>query len=77
MEKKDLEKRLELLPQGGITTKTIKPDIATDDDHNIQCFRMNGGSDLTVGDHITVTGVIKNYAGVVEFENGCTYVKVD
>ena len=57
-------------------TVTIKVDGAADDDHNIQCFRLVGGEDLVVGDHITVTGLIKNYKGTVEFDAKCTYVKV-
>ena len=57
-------------------TVTIKVDGAKDDEHNIQCFRMVGGEDLAVGDHITVTGLIKNFKGTVEFDSKCTYVKV-
>ena len=40
----------------------------------IQCFRLTGeGADkITVGDTITVTGVIKNYKGTIEFDAGCT-----
>ena len=41
----------------------------------IQCFRLKGGEDLKVGDVITVTGIIKNYNGTVEFDKGCTYSK--
>ena len=41
----------------------------------IQCYRLVGGSDLAVGDVITVTGTIKNYKGTLEFDKGCTYIK--
>lgn len=46
-------------------------------DYAIQCFRMKGeGADkLAVGDVITVTGVIKNYKGTIEFDAGCTFTK--
>ena len=40
----------------------------------IMCFRLCGeGADtLAVGDKITVTGIIKNYNGTIEFDQGCT-----
>lgn len=66
----------------GNITVTIKFDCATDDDHNVQCFRMKGGKDLSVGDHIIVSGTIKNYKkdaetpAVIEFDSGCTYLKL-
>ena len=41
----------------------------------IQCFRLKGGSELVVGDVITVTGTLKNYKGTVEFDAKCTYSK--
>jgi hypothetical protein len=49
-------------------------------DKPIQCYRMKGtGADIiTVGDTITVTGIIKNYYGTIEFDSGCaleSYVK--
>ncbi len=44
-------------------------------DKAIQCFRLVGGEDLKVGDTITVTGVLKNYKGTVEFDAKCTYTK--
>ena len=46
-------------------------------DYAIQCFRLSGeGADkLAVGDVITVTGVIKNYKGTIEFDAGCTFTK--
>ncbi len=44
-------------------------------ENTIQCYRLTGGEDLAVGDVITVTGIIKNYKGTIEFDKGCTYVK--
>lgn len=46
----------------------------------ITCYRMKGGSDLQVGDVITVTGSIKNHKHSsgdteVEFDAGATYTK--
>ncbi len=40
----------------------------------IQCFRLKGeGADtIKVGDTITVTGVLKNYKGTIEFDAGAT-----
>ncbi len=45
-----------------------------DADHPIMCYRLAGeGADgLAVGDKITVTGVIKNYKGTIEFDAGCS-----
>ncbi len=45
-------------------------------DKEIDAFRMKNGSELKVGDKITVTGTIKNYKGTIEFDAGCTYVMV-
>ncbi|MBR6709494.1 MAG: hypothetical protein IKL84_07445, partial [Clostridia bacterium] len=46
-------------------------------DKPIMCFRLKGdGADkLAVGDTITVTGMIKNYGGTIEFDAGCTLSK--
>ena len=43
-------------------------------DKRIECYRMKGdGADnLAIGDTITVTGVLKNYNGTIEFDAGCT-----
>ena len=40
----------------------------------VQCYRLSGegAADLAVGDVITVTGIIKNYKGTIEFDKGCT-----
>ena len=44
------------------------------EDYKIMCFRLSGegAADLAVGDTITVTGVLKNYKGTIEFDAGCT-----
>ena len=53
-------------------TVTIK--VAGREDKPIMCYRLKGeGADIiTVGDTITVTGIIKNYNGTIEFDAGCT-----
>ena len=61
-------------------TVTIKPDALNDGEHNIQCFRLVGGEDLAVDDHIVVTGTLMKYQPktgdpYVEFEAKCTYSK--
>ena len=44
------------------------------EDYVIQCYRLTGegAKDLAEGDVITVTGILKNYKGTVEFDKGCT-----
>ncbi|MBQ7635883.1 MAG: hypothetical protein IJS80_01110 [Lachnospiraceae bacterium] len=44
-------------------------------DTTVQAYRLTGGSDIKVGDVITVTGTLKNYKGTLEFDKGCTYSK--
>ena len=66
--------------QYGHVTVTIV--VAGMTDKPIDCFRLKGtGADvIAVGDTITVTGVIRNYNGKVEFEANCTldsYTKGD
>ncbi len=48
------------------------------DAYPIMCYRLagEGAADLAVGDTITVTGIIKNYKGTIEFDKGCTLDKV-
>ena len=43
-------------------------------DKRIECYRMTGAGceNLAIGDTITVTGVLKNYNGTIEFDAGCT-----
>ncbi len=43
----------------------------------IQCYRMVGGETLAVDTVITVTGIIKNHKGTLEFDAKCTYVEGD
>ena len=47
-------------------------------DRPIECYRLTGkGADqLAVGDVITVTGILKNYKGTIEFDKGCTLDQV-
>ena len=49
-----------------------------DPDRLIMCYRLKGegAKDLAIGDMITVTGIIKNYKGTIEFDAGCELVKV-
>ena len=49
--------------------------ISDGNGHRLCIYRLSGGSDLAVGDVITVTGVISIYGGEREVKNG-TYVKV-
>ena len=44
------------------------------DSYPIMCYRLagEGASTLAVGDTITVTGMLKNYKGTIEFDQGCT-----
>ena len=45
----------------------------TEKDLTFKCYRMKGdGADkIGVGDTITVSGEIKNYEGIIEFDSGC------
>ena len=45
-------------------------------DYPIMCYRLSGegAKDLKEGDVITVTGILKNYKGTIEFDQGCTLV---
>ena len=47
------------------------------ENYKIQCYRLAGeGADkLAVGDTITVNGILKNYKGTIEFDQGCQLVK--
>ncbi len=54
---------------------TVNLQVGGLDDLIIQCYRLSGGSDLAIGDTITVTGNIKNYKGTIEFDKNCTYTK--
>ena len=56
---------------------TVTITVAGADGMPIMCYRLKGtGADaLAVGDLITVTGIIKNYNGTIEFDSGCTFTK--
>ena len=58
--------------QYGNITVTIQ--VGDNAEQPIQCFRLKGegAADLKVGDTITVTGMIKNYQGKIQFNAGCT-----
>ena len=45
----------------------------------VQCYRLSGegAKDIQVGDTITVAGIIKNYKGLIEFDQGCKLVPND
>lgn len=62
----------EFNPKYGNVTVTIV--VGGLEDYKIQCFRLSGeGADkIKTGDTVTVTGIIKNYKGTVEFDKGCT-----
>ena len=53
---------------------TVDMTVAGLVDYPIECYRLSGeGADtLAIGDTITVTGIIKNYKGLIEFDKGCT-----
>ncbi|MEE1328375.1 MAG: hypothetical protein UHS47_07510, partial [Oscillospiraceae bacterium] len=57
-------------------TVTIK--VAEREDFPIKCYRVKGeGADtITIGDTITVTGILKNYEGEIEFDAGCVLEEV-
>ena len=53
---------------------TVTIVVAGLEDYSIMCYRLagEGAKDLAVGDTITVTGILKNYKGTIEFDAGCT-----
>ena len=53
---------------------TVSITVEGREDKPIMCFRLKGegAKDLAVGDTITVTGMLKNYNGTVEFDAGCS-----
>jgi len=50
--------------------------VAGKEEQPIQCYRLKGegAADLKVGDAITVEGILKNYKGTYEFDQGCVLV---
>ncbi len=57
---------------------TVDMTVAGLVDYPIECYRLSGegAENLAIGDTITVTGTIKNYKGLIEFDKGCTFVLV-
>ena len=55
---------------------TVDMDV---DGQTVQCYRLKGegAKDLAVGDVITAAGIIKNYKGTIEFDQGCVLVPND
>ena len=55
---------------------TVTIAVAGCEDQPIQCYRLSGegAKDLAVGDAITVEGILKNYKGTYEFDQGCVLV---
>ena len=53
---------------------TVDMTIAGLVDYPVECYRLSGegAESLAIGDTITVTGIIKNYKGTIEFDKGCT-----
>ena len=53
---------------------TVDMVVAGMADYVIECYRLSGegAETLAEGDTITVTGTIKNYKGLIEFDKGCT-----
>ena len=53
---------------------TVTIQVGGLESYTIMCYRLSGegAKDLAVGDTITVTGVLKNYKGTIEFDAGCT-----
>ena len=57
---------------------TVSIKVEGREDKPIMCYRMKGeGADQVMpGDTITVSGVIKNYNGTIEFDAGCSLVEL-
>ena len=57
---------------------TVNIDVPGLEGYTIQCYRLTGEgvADLAEGDLVTVTGIIKNYKGTIEFDKGCVIVEV-
>ena len=53
---------------------TVTIQVGDLDAYSIMCYRLSGegAKDLAVGQTITVTGILKNYKGTIEFDAGCT-----
>ncbi len=60
---------------------TVTIEIEGAEDKPIKCYRMKGTAetvellpDVKVGNIITVTGILKNYQGTIEFDTGCLMI---
>lgn len=58
---------------------TVTIEIAGAEDKPIQCYRLKGegAKDLAIGNIITVSGLIKNYSGTIEFDSGCIVTAIE
>ncbi len=56
---------------------TVTIQVSGRESKPIKCFRMkgNGIDKIAKGDTITVTGILKNHKGTIEFDTGCTMDK--
>ena len=52
---------------------TVTIQVGGLENYKIMCYRLKGegAEKLAVGDTITVTGILKNYKGTIEFDAGC------
>ena len=57
---------------------SVVMEIEGREDKPILCYRLkgDGAENLVIGDTITVTGIIKNYKGTIEFDSGCRLMTV-
>ena len=55
---------------------TVTIQVGGLESYTIMCYRLSGegAKEIAVGDTITVTGILKNYKGTIEFDAGCTLV---
>lgn len=58
---------------------TVTIAVSGIEDKPIMCYRLKGDGvqDLAIGNIITVSGIIKNYSGTIEFDQGCQLMKVE
>jgi len=56
---------------------TVDMTVSGMTEYPIECYRLSGegAKELAIGDTITVTGTIKNYKGLIEFDKGCQLLK--
>lgn len=58
---------------------TVTMEVTGAEDQPIKCYRLkgDGARDIAIGNIITVTGIIKNYSGTIEFDSGCLLEKAE